>query len=323
MSIQADDYDSPWKDILERYLADFLAFFFPHAHTAIDWSLGYTFLDKELQAVMRDAELGRRLADKLVQVWRRDGQESWVLIHIEVQSQDDAEFAERMFVYHYRLFDRYRRQVVSLAVLSDERDQWRPESFGYNLWGCELHFRFPIVKLLDYRMTWAALEASHNPFATVVMAHLTAQETRRDANARAQAKFALIRRLYELGYSRVAVIDLFHFIDWVMRLPKDLDAAVWREIQQLEEEKNVTYITSVEQLGREEGLKVGRAEGLIDGITLALEIRFGDAAATLIAEIRQITDLAVLEQLLTSVRSATTPDDVRRVYAPTTTNAHG
>jgi len=121
----------------------------------------------------------------------------------------------------------------------------------------------------------------------------------------------------------VAVIDLFHFIDWVMRLPKNLDAAVWREIQQLEEEKNVTYITSVEQLGREEGLKVGRAEGLIDGITLALEIRFGDAAATLIAEIRQITDLAVLEQLLTSVRSATTPDDVRRVYAPTTTNAHG
>src|SRR3954470_22324032 len=76
MSIQADDYDSPWKDILERYLADFLAFFFPQAHTAIDWSLGYTFLDKELQAVMRDAELGRRLADKLVQVWRRDGQES-------------------------------------------------------------------------------------------------------------------------------------------------------------------------------------------------------------------------------------------------------
>ena len=60
-----------------------------------------------------------------------------------------------------------------------------------------------MVKLLDYRMPWAALEASRNPFATVVMAHLTAQAARRDANARAQAKFALIRRLYELGYSRV------------------------------------------------------------------------------------------------------------------------
>jgi len=312
----SDDYDSPWKDILERYLADFLAFFFPQAHTEIDWAVGYTFLDKELLAVMRDAELGRRLADKLIQVWRRDGEESWVLIHIEVQSQDESNFAERMFVYHYRLFDRYHRQIVSLAVLSDERDSWRPETFGYDLWGCELHFRFPTVKLLDYRTAWATLEASHNPFATVVMAHLTAQETRRDVNARAQAKFALIRRLYELGYSRVAVIDLFHFIDWVMRLPDDLDAAVWRQIQQLEEEKNVTYITSVERIGRE----AGRAEGLIDGIALALEIRFGDDAQPLIAEIHQISDLPVLQQILAAVRSATSPDDVRRVYQPTTTN---
>src|SRR6266536_2257559 len=89
----SDDYDSPWKDILERYLADFLAFFFPQAHTEIDWAVGYTFLDKELQAVMRDAELGRRLADKLIQVWLRDGAETWVLIHIEVQSQEETDFA--------------------------------------------------------------------------------------------------------------------------------------------------------------------------------------------------------------------------------------
>ena len=135
-------------------------------------------------------------------------------------------------------------------------------------------------------------------------------------NARAQAKFALIRRLYELGYSRVAVIDLFHFIDWVMRLPDDLDAAVWRQIQQLEKDKNVTYITSVERIGRE----AGRAEGLIDGIALALEIRFGDDAQPLMAEIRQISDLAVHQQILAAVRSATLPDDVRRAYRPATTN---
>jgi hypothetical protein len=172
------------------------------------------------------------------------------------------------------------------------------------------------VKLLDYRTDWVTLEASHNPFATVVMAHLTAQETRRDANARAQAKFALIRRLYELGYSRAAVIDLFHFIDWVMRLPAHLDAAVWRQIQQLEEDKHVTYITSVEQIGR----AAGRAEGLIDGISLALEIRFGDAAQPLIAEIRQISDSTVLQQILSAIKSAHSPDDVRQAYAPTTTN---
>lgn len=65
------DYDSPWKEILDRYFAAFLSFFFPAIHQDIDWKRGYEFLDKELQQVARDAELGRRYADKLVKVWRR------------------------------------------------------------------------------------------------------------------------------------------------------------------------------------------------------------------------------------------------------------
>ena len=33
---QRADYDSPWKDILERYFQEFLQFFFPIAHAASD-----------------------------------------------------------------------------------------------------------------------------------------------------------------------------------------------------------------------------------------------------------------------------------------------
>jgi hypothetical protein len=61
-----------------------MAFFFPQAHAEIDWPRGYEVLDKELQQVVRAAETGRRVVDKLVKVWRRDGQEAWVLIHVEV-----------------------------------------------------------------------------------------------------------------------------------------------------------------------------------------------------------------------------------------------
>ena len=91
------DYDSPWKDVLERYFTAFTAFFFPAVHEGIDWERGYTFLDKELQQIARDARLGRRYADKLIQVWRRDGDEVWVVVHVEVQGQYEANFAERMF----------------------------------------------------------------------------------------------------------------------------------------------------------------------------------------------------------------------------------
>jgi hypothetical protein len=247
------DYDSPWKDILERYLPDFLAFFFTSAHTDIDWSAGYVWLDKELQQIARDAELGRRYADKLVQVRRRDGDDAWVLIHIEVQGQPEADFAERMFVYHYPVFDRYRRQPVSLAVLADEQEEWRPRGFGYALWDCALDFRFPIAKLAAYASRREELEASANPFATVVLTHLAARETRGNANTRVQLKLSLTRRLYRLGYSRQAVLDLYAFIDWLLALPADLEQQVWETIKGFEEEQGMSYITTAERIGRTEG----------------------------------------------------------------------
>jgi len=65
--------------------------------------------------------LGRRRVDKLVKLWRRNGDEAFLLVHVEVQSQEETGFAERMYVYNYRLFDRYHRLVASFAVLGDER----------------------------------------------------------------------------------------------------------------------------------------------------------------------------------------------------------
>ena len=108
MTADRDDYDSPWKDAVERYLPEFMAFFFPVAHASIDWSKGYAFLDTELQAVVQDAELGRRFVDALARVTLNGGGEAWILAHIEVQGKQETSFAERMLVYNYRLFDRYR-----------------------------------------------------------------------------------------------------------------------------------------------------------------------------------------------------------------------
>ncbi|MGA9382245.1 MAG: Rpn family recombination-promoting nuclease/putative transposase [Phormidium sp.] len=149
------EIDTPWKDILQLYFEEFILFFFPTAHGEIDWARAPEFLDKELQQVVRDAELGRRLADKLVKIYLRNGEEAWVLIHVEVQSQEETDFAERMFTYHYRIYDRYKRSVASLAVLGDDRSNWRPNQFGYQLFGCEINFQFPVVKLLDYQQQWS------------------------------------------------------------------------------------------------------------------------------------------------------------------------
>ena len=106
MTYPTTEFDTPWKDVLEAYFSDFIAFFFPQAYREIDWSRGFEFLDKELQQVVKDASLGKRLVDKLVKIYRTGGEQAWVLIHIEVQSQQSTDFAERMFVYNYRIYDR-------------------------------------------------------------------------------------------------------------------------------------------------------------------------------------------------------------------------
>ena len=279
----SDDYDSPWKEALERYLPDFLALLFPQAHAGIDWSQGYEFLDKELQQVVRDAELGRRLADKLVRVVDTDGQEDWLLIHIEVQGDPDADLAERLFVYNYRIYDRHRRPVVSLAVLADERADWRPDRFGWQRWGCEVGIRFPSVKLLDYRPRWAELETSTNPFAVVIQAHLKTQETRQLPEERYRvAKLALAKSLYRRGWGRDDILELFRFIDWMLRLPEELEERLWSEIQTYETVEHMPYVTSVERIGIRKGIEQGIQQGLERERLLLLRLvdkRFGAAVA--------------------------------------------
>jgi hypothetical protein len=277
MTAQPDAYDSPWKEILELYFPDFMQFFFPQIHRDIDWRRGYDFLDQELQQVVRDAELGKRLADKLVKVWKRSGEETWVLVHIEIQSQEEPQFSQRMFVYYYRLRDKYNQKIVSLAILGDERETWRPQPLHEELWGCEVMFRFPIVKLLDYAPRWAELEASRNPFAVAVMTHLKTKETRQDAESRREWKFRLTRRLYEQGYERQDILNLFRFIDWMMELPEGIKQAFRLELEQYEQENQMPYVTSIEQMGIERGIEQGIERGIEQGIeqerrTIALNL---------------------------------------------------
>ena len=108
------------------------------------------------------------------------GREEWILIHVEVQTSRDSDFARRMYIYNYRLFDRYNRIVASMAVLGDGNRRWRPFRFGSGVWGVSAGIRFRLVKLLDYADQYESLEKSDNPFAQVVLAHLTTRRSRRD-----------------------------------------------------------------------------------------------------------------------------------------------
>ncbi|WP_070361379.1 transposase [Duganella sp. HH105] len=268
-----DDFDTPWKEVVMCHFPEFMAFYFPLAHAAIDWSRPHVFLDQEFAALSRDAELGKRLLDKLVSVYLRDGGVQWLLVHVEVQGWRDARFAERMFVYNYRVYDRHHRAVASLALLTDDNRHWRPSSFGYRLLGCWMAIEFPVVKLVDFADHADELLRHDNPFALVTLAHLQARQTRGNAHRRRAAKLRLTRLLYQRDWDRQRIINLYRVIDWIMRLPQALEVRLSYVALQLERRRAMPYISSMErycmerghQQGLEKGLQEGRQKGLQEG----------------------------------------------------------
>ena len=278
-----DHYDSPWKEAIEQYFPEFMTFYFPDAYGGIDWTKEHVFLDQELRAVVQDAELGTRFVDKLVRVTELSGEESWIYIHVEVQGTRQAEFAKRMFVYNYRIFDRYEKPVASLAVLADEHKQWKPTSWGYSVLGCRHTLEFPVAKLTDYDEKLDELLASENAFGLITAAHILTRKTRKKHQERYEAKLLLIKILYQRHWDKQRVINLLTVVDWLMTLPAWLDTKVWQEIETIEEHKNMKYITSIERIGiakgRVEGRIEGRVEGRVEGesklLKRQLERRFG------------------------------------------------
>ncbi len=294
------DYDSPWKEIIEQFYQDCLHFFFPTIHAQIDWSRGFTFLDKELQKITFDAETGRQTVDKLARVHLLGGAELWLLVHLEVQGQRDEKFAERMLLYNARIFDRYRQDLVSLAILSDEQRRWRPTGYLRERFGCRVQMDFPVVKLLDYQDQCAALEQSGNPFALVVLAHLRAQQTKRSPQQRMQAKLQLIRLLLERGYSKKHIGQLFRFLDWVLTLPAEEE----REFQTIyeEETKVKRYVTSFERIGMEKGMEKGVEKGQLQALRSVLQ------------DVLQVRFVQVPQEVQEAINQISNPDRLRQLH---------
>lgn len=279
-------------------------------HGEIDWSRGYETLDKELQQVTPDAEDGRRIVDKLINVCRTNGEEEWILIHIEVQGQEESQFALRMFVYNCRLVERYNRPVVSVAVLADENPRWLPQGFHRELWGCSTDFRFPTIKLLEYSQRSDELEQSDNLFAKFVLAHLKALETKQDDQRRYNWKVRLVRGLFERGLAAVEIRKLFRLIDWVMELQTGLEKQFRDELSKIQEEKHMPYVTSIERLAEEEGWE----RGLKRGIRVLLKSRFGEEGLQLMPEIDVIRDGDLLEMILDQSSTAPSVEQLRECW---------
>lgn len=305
------DQDGLWKKIIGELFDDFLLFFTPELYEQINFKQEPIFLDKELFQEVVDEKKGRRYADRLAKVQLKNGQEKWILIHVEVQSSNENEFSKRMFQYFYRIYDMYEEEIVAIAVHTSLENIHQMKKFKYNYFGTELSYSYNNYKIENY--TDEDLVQSENIFSKVVFAAKAMNRMKNEDEKRYRFKRTLMKELvHSQKYSRTAIIAVLYFIDYLLQLPEELTERLSKEIgpairkeqglMELYNEENAspTILRSFAEQW-DEGVEKGRAEGLERGLKQGISLEKKKIAKKLKAEkmpkemIAEVTGLSLDE----------------------------
>ncbi len=280
-------FDESWKKIIERLFPQFIDFFIPELYVNIDFTKGVSFLDTEMEQILKDSKKGAKYVDKLARVCLKNGKEQWILIHIEVQGYKDKDFSKRMFRYFYRIFDKYDERIVSVALLTTGHGNLE-NKFEFEIYGSGVIFKYLAYRLMDYDKE--RLKNDNNPMAIVILACQEKELAERKGEI-FDVKINLIRSMYDKGYSKEEIIALFDFIDWILKLRIDEEEKILDEIRTLEEVKSMPYLNSLKRIAIREGKKEGRKEGRIEAIREViletLNLKFGEIPLEIINFINQ------------------------------------
>lgn len=300
--------DILWKGLLEWVFDDLLRFIFPNADEVFDMEKGFSFLDKELAEMYPEPEKESdvRVVDKLVKVFRKDGEEEWVLVHLEVQAKTDAKdrplFPERMFRYFIRCFDRYRRPVTAIAIFTGPDARRMPGSYYYSFMNTRVAYQYNIVCILDYRDK--ELEKSKNPFAWVVLAAKKSLMKGKDLDKKLLAgKLFIFRKLYADGvFEKPKLQAILTFLDNYLRFENPENNRIFNsEIDQITGKTNTMDIfEQVAEWRRLDGIEEGIEKGKENSVRLFLaNTEFSPEKIASLVEV----PLALVEKIMQEMRS--------------------
>lgn len=281
------DYDALWKKIIGELFEEFMQFFAPRLHEEIDFKKEPDFLQQELFKEIIKSKKGRIVADQIVKVSLKNGEDKWILIHIEIQGEASIDFSKRMFRYFYRIYDKFDKEVYAIAVLTDDQKSQYPDYFHYDFFGTTVDYKYNMYRFQEH--TIQELEKLPNPFAAVVIAGKYAIMYKNDMDKRYHFKRKLMIKILE-SYplqqerSRTYITTLFYFIDYLLQTPKELEEELRIDLseyiykeggQQMHAEKEVLSptlagvlkmiekeeIKKAEKRGKEQGIEQGKSVG--------------------------------------------------------------
>lgn len=288
--------DTLWKAILEDVFDDFLRFFYPNSDEIFDFEKGFEYLDKELEQLFppEHDQFMPRYVDKLVKVFTKEGTEEWILIHIEVQGYTDKHFAERMFQYYYRIFDKYRRPISAFAIFTEADKLFIPYKFERQFLGTTIIYTFNTYKIIE--QSEDDLVASSNPFALVVLTVKAALSGKQMGEQKLfDLKVNLAKQMLSKQMPKWKIRSLMNFLRYYIRFENTEMTSNFEKEVEVITQKNTTM--GIEEFlldrARKEGIEKGKKEGRHGrNIEIAKQMKDENIA---IESISRITGLSIDE----------------------------
>lgn len=249
----------------------------------------FSFPKKELLGTPPRAV--RRYPDVLAEV-RFAGGEGADLVHVEVQSQPEPGFAERMFFYSAWVYEAKRRPVHPVALFTyDSVARTEADTFGFPLPDCEtLRFTFTPVQLR--RLPWREYVNRPNPLAVALTAKMG--YTREE---RPLVKAECIRRLILMKLDVTEEHLLLEFVGTYLRLDEreelEYNCLVGR-LPAMEKQAIMDRMIDWERRGFEKGLEQG-LEHQRQLLARQLEKRFGTLPEEDLARLTELNGEALCD----------------------------
>jgi hypothetical protein len=241
--------------------------------------------------------------DKLAKVYRQDGREEWILIHIEVQGQYRKDFSKRMYQYFGRIFDKYDKPITAYAIFTEFNKVVRPNTFELECLGTSLKYRYNTYKIAG--QDEADLHASNNPFAVAVLVAKLAFAGKevKDGTEHDKLlyglKMQLSRDLLKKEIAKDKIYKLMTFLRYyVLFESSEISGIFDNELKELTERSETMGIEELlldraEKKGMEKGIQTGKKEGLKEGeykkaIQTALKMKKSGLENSFIADIVEL-----------------------------------
>jgi len=289
--------DILWKVIMEEVFADLLRFLFADADQVYNMERGFEYLDKELAEMdpQPEEEKDTRFADKLVKVYHRNGEEEWILLHVEIQADTHkrAEFSERMYQYFYRIRDRYKKPVSAVAIFTGPNGREMPCQYVYEYRETRLIYQYPTLSIADF--SDEDLAKSNNPFAHVVRAAKAALlEEKIPEEDLLELKLLIANELRAKGFGRAKTLAILGFLrNYVLFENPELNRKFDEGLRSADKYKVMNMIEYLRMEFREEAREEGRTEKEISVVKKLLA--YTDFSDDKIAELADVSVAFVKE----------------------------